>query len=162
MEMVIKTLQFGDIDVDVDKIISFANGLPGFEHLRRFVIVNPDQSVPLYWLQSVEEPEIALTVVDPFALVPGYDLEINDAEVADLGLKSQEDLMVLSVTVIPKDIKKMTVNLVAPILINMQAALGKQVVMDNKRYSTRHPAFEGFYAAATKGGGASVGAEQKG
>ena len=160
--MKIKTLQFGEIDVQKSKLIDFEQGLPGFEELRQFVMINADGAGPVYWLQSVEEPQIALSVVDPFELVPDYALELGDQELDALQLEDERELMVLGVTVIPKDIRKMTVNLAAPILINTRQGIGKQIVMDDKRFSTRHPVYDGFCAALRKGGAACAGAQQKG
>lgn len=159
--MRINTQRFGEIEVENDKVIRFENGIPGFESLQAFIILNVDQTAPVHWLQSVEEPGIALTVVDPFALVGSYALEVNDTEMEDLHLHEQADLMVLGVTVIPEDITKMTVNLAAPILINTKKGIGKQIVMDNKQFGTRHPVYEGFLNAVN-GGNANAGADAKG
>ncbi|MFZ5975296.1 MAG: flagellar assembly protein FliW [Bacillota bacterium] len=159
--MKINTQRFGEIEVQDDRVIRFENGIPGFESLHSFIILNVEQTAPVSWMQSVEEPGIALTVVDPFELVTAYSLEINDAEVEDLCLNDQADLMVLGVMVIPKDITKMTVNLAAPILINTKKGIGKQIVMDNRQFSTRHPVYQGFLEAV-KGGKAYAGADAKG
>lgn len=159
--MKINTQRFGEIDVEKDKVIRFEKGIPGFEHLRDFIILNVDQTAPVYWMQSVEEPEIALTVVNPFALVASYSPEISDAEAEDLCLNGQADLMILGVTVIPEDVTKMTVNLAAPILINTRTGIGKQIVMDNKQFSTRHPVYAAFLEAL-KGGSAYAGADAQG
>jgi flagellar assembly factor FliW len=159
--MRINTQRFGEIEVKDDRVIRFENGIPGFEHLRAFVIVHAEQTAPVYWMQSVKEPGVALPVVDPFALVSDYSLEINDAEVEGLSLEDQADLLVLGVTVIPEDITKMTVNLAAPVLVNTKKGVGRQIVMDNMRYSTRHPAYDGLMHAL-KGGNAHVGAHAQG
>ena len=159
--MRINTQRFGEIEVQDDRVIRFANGIPAFEYLHAFVIVQADRTAPVYWMQSVDEPAVALPVVDPFALIGNYSLEVNDAEVEDLCLENQADLMVLGVTVIPEDVTQMTVNLAAPVLVNTKKGIGKQIVMDNRRYSTRHPAYDGLMHAV-KGGDARVGAHAQG
>ena len=159
--MRIDTLRFGEIEVRDDRVIRFANGIPAFEHLRAFVIVQVDRTAPVYWMQSAEDSGVALPVVDPFALIDNYALEINDAEIEDLCLENQTDLMVLGVTVIPEDVTKMTVNLAAPVLVNTKKGLGKQIVMDDRRYSTRHPVYDDFMQAL-RGGNGRVGAHAQG
>ncbi len=159
--MRINTQRFGEIEVENEKVIRFENGIPGFESLHAFVILHVEQTAPVHWLQSVEEPGIALTVVDPFTMVGSYSLEISEIEAKELRLNGQADLMVLGVTVIPEDITKMTVNLAAPILINTKKGIGKQIVMDNREFNTRHPVYKGFLNAV-KGGNAGAGTDAKG
>lgn len=139
--MLIKTSTFGNLTINEDKIIIFKDGIPGFEDLKRFFIVILDQTKPFHWLQAVDE-DIALPVISPFEINKGYSPVVDDAIFEELKLEREEDLLVLAVSVIPPDVTRMTANLAAPILINIAANLGKQVLIEGSDYQIRQPIFE--------------------
>lgn len=140
--MIISSIRFGEIEVDEAKVISFPQGIPGLEHIKRFALIHHDRTYPINWLQAVDDPMISLPVVEPFQIIQEYMFDISDNDVAELSLKAREDLHVINVLVIPEEIEKMTVNLAAPILINTRMNLGKQIIIDRKNYSVRCPAFQ--------------------
>ncbi|MGE4484064.1 MAG: flagellar assembly protein FliW [Oscillospiraceae bacterium] len=140
--MKIKTIRFGEIEIDNKKIIFFSQGIPGLEDIKRFALIHHDKTYPINWLQAVDVPHISLPVIDPFVILPDYEFDIIDNDISDLSLNAKNDLHVVNVVVIPEDIKKMTVNLSAPILINIRMNLGKQVIIDRKGYQIRYPVFE--------------------
>jgi len=117
--MDILTRIFGKITINADQVLQFAEGLPGFEMLRRFTLVDLEQTRPFIWLQSLEQ-DVALPLISPFMIQPDYSPDIDDAALAQLDLVSEEDLMVYAVVVIPPDVTRMTANLAAPVLINMK------------------------------------------
>ncbi len=137
----IKTRHFGEVEVDENKIINFKDGIPGFTDNKNYVLLTNEENQekgPFFWLQSVDNGELAFAVVDPFAFYPTYSPEIKDDLVEHLGHKEANDLTVYNVLVIPDDIKDMTVNLRAPILINSNTKQGAQVVSDSQEYGIRH------------------------
>ena len=143
----VKTKHFGEINVDETKVIEFEDGLPGFTHIKKYVLLANDGnegSGPVFWLQSInesgnnEDADVALALVNPFAFYPNYSPEIKDEYVETLGHASSNDLSVFNVVVVPEDIKNMTVNLRAPILINQHTKKGAQVVSENQEYGVRH------------------------
>lgn len=139
--MLIKTTTFGTLDIDEDKIITFREGIPGFETLTRFVVIILDQTRPFIWLQAVDE-DISLPLISPFDILEDYSPVVDDAEFAKLGLEREEDLLVLAVSVIPPDVARMTANLAAPILINIATNTGRQVLVEEGDYQVRQPIFE--------------------
>lgn len=140
--MIMNTLRFGEIEIDGQKIVRFQAGLPGLEKHRSFAILQFPESYPIRWLQSVEDPGICLPVVDSFSVVPDYAFDIGDEDVAELKLQGPEDLYVLSVVVIPEqNIEQMTVNLVAPILVNIKTGSAKQIILTGGEYNVRFPIF---------------------
>lgn len=140
--MKIETSRFGEIEIDDKKIIFFPQGIPGLEEIKRFALVHHDRTYPINWLQAVDVPHISLPVIDPFEIMPDYKFDIIDDDISDLSLSAKNDLHVVNVVVIPEDIKKMTVNLSAPVLINIRTNLGKQVIIDRRDYQIRCPVFE--------------------
>lgn len=140
--MLIPSIRFGEIEIEEKKIISFPQGLPGLENIKRFTLISHEKTYPINWLQAVDEPYISLPVVEPFLVMPEYEFNISDSDTGDLALTKRGDLHIVNVVVIPEKIENMTVNLAAPILINVRMNLGKQIVFDRKNYQIRYPAFE--------------------
>jgi flagellar assembly factor FliW len=140
--MVLKSARFGEIEIDDRKIIAFPHGIPGLEGTTRFALIHFEKTHPISWLQAVDEPGVSLPVVEPFLVMPDYEFNISDADAGELSVSKRDDLHVLNVVVIPEKLENMTVNLAAPILINIRANLGKQIIFDRKNYQIRYPAFE--------------------
>lgn len=142
--MLLSTRHFGEIDIDEQTIITFDEGLPGFENLRKFVLLDTEDNKkgesdsPFKWLQCVDDPMIAFAIANPFAFVPDYDIEINDEVVKSLEIEKEEDIMVYGILVIPEDIRKMSINLKAPLIINIKNKKGMQVILDTDKYKIRH------------------------
>jgi len=139
MNVQLKTRHFGTIEVDEKDIIDFPEGILGFEYIKRFVILGKnEEGNPFHWLQGVDDPDIALVIIDPRTFKPDYVVEVPDEEVEILEIKDPEKVLVFSVVVVPEDLSKMTANLSAPILINIENSKGKQVVMDNEEYPIKY------------------------
>lgn len=137
--MLFKTKHFGEIDIEGNKIIDFKDGIPGFENSKKYIVLyDGDETSPFRWLQSVDDGQLAFVVVNPFLILKDYDIEIPEEAVDGLNIESIEDVMVLSIVVVPDDISKMTMNLKAPVIINTKNNRGMQVVLDTDRYSVRH------------------------
>ncbi|NLM50905.1 MAG: flagellar assembly protein FliW [Clostridiaceae bacterium] len=129
---------------NINSEIFFRDGLFGLEDYKRYRILNIRDDIPFKYLQSVEDENIALTVVDPYILMKDYTVPIYEDVEKELDIKSDEDVYVMVVAVIPKDIKEMTANFVAPILINVKNRLGKQIIIEGNKYKVRQPIFEQF------------------
>ncbi len=154
--MLIETARFGEFDLNDSKIIDFPNGIPGFEELHKFIILEINETKPLYWLQSTENKYICLPVVIPFELLEDYYIEIRENELKDLEVDHNNDLLILNVVVIPETIEKMTVNLAAPIIINLKLGAGKQIVIDAADLPVRFPIYDAVMRKL-KGGEADAG-----
>ena len=139
--MQIPTARFGTVEVTDSKVLCFSDGLPGLDEYKQFVILQVSESYPVVWMQSVENPEICLPVIDSFLAVPDYTFNIDDEDISDLGISSSEELHILSVLVIPENLEGMTINLAAPIVINMDSGKAKQVLLGGAEYAVRHPVF---------------------
>ena len=139
--MQIETVRFGTVEVDDAKLIEFRDGIPGLDEYKKYALLQFPESYPIIWLQSVDEGAICLPVMDTFAVLTDYVFEIDDDDVAMLELKAPEELHVVSVVVIPDDVKGMTANLAAPIIINTITGKAKQIMLTGSEYNVRAPVF---------------------
>lgn len=132
----------GRFTVREEQIITFTSGLRGFSQFHRYVLIERPQELPFLWLLSVDNPDLALVVMDPAELVADYQVQVSDAVLKDLAAETLDDLRVLVILTIPPGrAQDATANLRAPLLLNLNAARGKQVVLDYLAYSQAHPLF---------------------
>ncbi|NMA96403.1 MAG: flagellar assembly protein FliW [Clostridiales bacterium] len=140
--MLVQTARFGSIEIESDKIIYFKEGLPGFESLTKFVLLSPPELSPFHILQSIEDGDIALIVTDPFIFKDDYAPYISKSIFKELEIEDDSQAVLFTIIVIPNDYKKMTANLMAPIIINSEKRLGKQIILDKGDYPIRYPIFQ--------------------
>ena len=143
--MLVRTKFFGEVDIDDAKILDFPNGIIGFEDFKKFAIiydVEDENESKISWLQSVEEPTLALPVVDPLAIVAEYSPMIEDELLKPLGNPADEDLLCLLVMTVPSDMTKVTANLKAPVIINSKTNKGVQLIVDNADYPVKFNVYE--------------------
>ena len=137
--LTVQTANFGEIEVPVENVISFDEGIPGFPQVHKFAILEFEHLKPFQYLQSLGDPPIALLMVNPFLLHPEYTFEVGETEMRDLKTDKPEDVAVFAVATIPENPSEATMNLMAPILINQKHRCGKQVILLDSPYSVRHP-----------------------
>ncbi len=139
--MKVNTLRFGEIEVPEERVIFMPHGLIGFPNLRRFFIIGEEGQL-IKWFQSIEDPNIALPIVNPFELFPKFSVDISDSDLEDIDLKDPRDAILFLVMVIPKgNPRGATVNLKAPIVVNIKNRRAKQVIALNEDYPIRYPLF---------------------
>lgn len=129
--------------------VRFVAGMPGLDGYTRYNLIGIDDS-PVYWLQCEDEPEIALPVVDAFAISSGYSFTLSTADTELLGLAHPADSLVLAVLTVARGTGTITANLLAPIVVNRNTWAAKQVILDGTRHSLHHPVEvidEGWMAA---------------
>lgn len=137
--MKIETTMFGEIETTKEQIINFIDGIPGFNDEKEFILVlNEDEENPLNWLQSTKTPELSFVIVNPFEIYDDYDFKLPEAAIDKLKIKDEKDVVVWTIVVVPEDITKITTNLVGPIIINLDNMKGKQIILEDDRYSTKH------------------------
>jgi len=138
----INTARFGEIEIEEEKIIMFPAGIPAFEEEKEFVIIPYDEESPFVFLQSLQTAELAFLMTSPFVFFPEYQFEIDDESIEALGIEKEEDLLIYALLTLPgKDIKQMTANLLAPIVINQQNHRAKQIILEKSEYKTKHLLF---------------------
>ncbi len=137
--MIIETTNFGQINIKDEDIILFDLGIPGFEDVHRFCIINnEDSESPFLWMQAVDISTLAFALVNPFAIKKDYDFELSGESVKDLGIEDINQIVVYSIVVVPEDLKKISMNLKAPIVINTSNKKAAQVILDTDKYTVRH------------------------
>jgi len=135
--MIIETSRFGQLEVDEERLISFPAGLLGFPDHRRFALVQTGEESGFYWLQCVDCQELAFVVTDPRLFVPDYRAPIKAEELGKLGLDTVDGAQVF--IIVNKVDNLLTGNLQGPLVVNVRTRVGKQLVLSDRRYSTRHP-----------------------
>lgn len=134
--MNISTTRFGCVEVSHQRLIVLSQGLIGFPSLTRFVAIESDKGSVFRWWQSVDAPDTAFVVFDPFCIVPDYDLRGLEVEWEDLGVDDPAlRQVVVVVTVLGPTLESVTLNLAAPILINPTTRQGRQIVLPDERYA---------------------------
>jgi flagellar assembly factor FliW len=128
--MHIDTTRFGPVHVDADDILLFPNGIVGFEDCRHWILLADQHNDSVAWLQSIVRPEVALAVVSPRRFVPGYQLRVSRRELAPLELAEPDQAYVLGV--VGKHGGRLTLNLRAPLIINFDRRLGRQVIASDE------------------------------
>lgn len=137
--MQLQTRLFGTIEIDANDTLYFPCGIPGFENVKKFVLLGKQEvGTHFFWLQGIDDPNLAFVVTDPFYIHPDYYVDVDDEEIEELDIKDTECVLTISIVTIPEKIENMTVNLRAPILINLQNKTGKQVVMKNDNFPVRY------------------------
>lgn len=140
--------RFGAIEYTDEDVVTFADGLVGFPNLHSFVLLAHKPGSPFRWLQSLDEAALAFLAVEPSSYVPEYAPYISNSDAQALSLTEDTPQLLLTTAAIPGGkVEHMTLNLAAPIVVNLETRRGKQVVLDGERYSIRQPAFDQAKAA---------------
>ena len=139
--MKIQTTRFGEVEVTPDDMLEFAEGLLGFGHLRRFVLLDDPNDDIFAWLQSCESPDIAFPVLEPELFAQTFQVELTKTDLEALKISSSKDSRLLTIITIPVDPTQMTANLKAPIVINPKNRTARQVVLQDNTLPIREPIF---------------------
>ncbi len=133
------TAKKGEIEKRTDLFLSFPWGLPGLEDYTRYSLSVLEENLPFYFLRCASKPAVGLLLVNPFVFFRDYDFDIDGEAVKQLQIDDPGQVVVLSVVNTSGGLKSATVNLTAPVIINTERLLAKQVVLNDKRYSFRTP-----------------------
>jgi flagellar assembly factor FliW len=124
--MQIHTTRFGLVEIDISDILLFPHGVIAFEDCRHWVLLGDEGNESLGWLQSITRGEVALAVVSPRRFAPEYQVHVTRGQLTSLELSQFDSAFVLSV--VSKSDDELTLNLKAPLIINLDRRLGRQVV----------------------------------
>lgn len=133
--MQIETRLFGEIDIEEDKIIYFENGIIGFPDCKKFTLIHDlkedGSAKAIGWMQSLDEPEFALPVLDPLLVKEDYNPQVEDEGLEHLGNLTEQNLYILVTVTATEDITKLSVNLKAPIVINSDELKAAQIIVED-------------------------------
>ena len=143
--MLVKSKYFGEINLSEDKIITMERGMFGFEEYKKYTILYDSEKEGrpnVSWFQSVEEPSLAFSVINPMAVMEDYNPIVEDELLKGLGEITEENIVVLLPLTVPQEITNMTANLKAPIIINADTRKGAQVVVENEEYEIKYKIYD--------------------
>ena len=141
--MKIKTLRFGEIEIEQERIFEFALPIIGFIELKKFVIVDINQDGLFKWLQSTEDPALAFPIVSVFSLNIDYTIDLPDNIVETLKITNVDSLLVMNIASIPQDNPQgSTLNLLAPLIFNLENYLAGQIILSGSGYDISFPMFK--------------------
>jgi len=142
--MLVKTKFFGEVDLPEEKILTFDRGLIGLEQYKKYTILYDceKEDANISWLQSVDEPTLALPVIKPWLVFEEYNPVVEDELLTGLGELTEENLVILLTMTVPEDIKQMSVNLKAPIIINSDTRKGAQIIAENQDYEVKYKIYD--------------------
>ncbi len=139
MKVLSKTM--GSVEVAEEHIINIPQGLFGFEEYTDFALITSEYQ-PFVWLQSLQDNALAFLVIDPFIICEDYEVDIDDRELAKIGIKDPSDIMVFAIVTVPKDGSPITANLQGPLIINKRERKCMQAILTDSKWTTRHNIIE--------------------
>ncbi|MBU9721726.1 MULTISPECIES: flagellar assembly protein FliW [Bacillaceae] len=137
--MKIETKYAGEVEINPNNIIQFEQGIPSFEEEKEFILLPySEEQSPFYILQSVKTSGLAFMVMTPFTFFPDYEAKLSDSVIEQLAIEKQEDVALFVIITLRETLQESTVNLKGPIVVNSAAQKGKQVVLNDTAYHTKH------------------------
>ncbi|MDO8744551.1 MAG: flagellar assembly protein FliW [Candidatus Brocadiaceae bacterium] len=130
----LSTNRFGNLIIEKENIITFEQGLLGFEELTQFAIVAVEECLPFEWLVSLEDPVVAFPILDPTLLFSDYKPSLTKDDLDLLDIKKEMDVEMVCIVTLGETPENVTLNLKGPILINMKNKMGKQIVLTEDYY----------------------------
>ncbi len=140
--MKIKTTRFGELEVNPNDIVTFSEGLLGFENLKKYFVVDPGDSTLILWLQSTEDEKVAFPIIEPKIFKPDYIAKLLPADLNGLELESLQTAKLYAILTIPANVTEMSANLKAPVVINSNKKVGKQIVLQDSKLSVKHEMYK--------------------
>lgn len=133
-ELSFKTSRFGAVSVAENKIINFVQGVPGFEKLRRFILIDHDLDGVFRWLQAVDDPAVAFLLTDPNQFRPDYAVPLRKTDADCLEVNDPASLVTLVMVCVSKDTRELSLNLKGPVVFNADNMKAIQCVLDKEDY----------------------------
>jgi flagellar assembly factor FliW len=131
--------RFGKLTYAPADVIDFPWGIPGYANLKRWLLLTLDSQSGFVWLQSLDDPSVALPTANPWTVFEKYDPQLPFYALAALEIVRPDDFTLLCVTVCTEDAREMTMNLAAPIVVNLARRKACQIQLEGTSYSSREP-----------------------
>ncbi|ARK32095.1 flagellar assembly protein FliW [Halalkalibacter krulwichiae] len=149
--MNIETKYQGTINIHTENILTFSQGIPAFEDEKQFILLPFDEGTPFFVLQSIKSVNVAFIMMNPFEVVPNYEVKLPDATIEQLEIEKQEDVATFVVLTVKDPFEETTANLQGPIIINANKKKGKQLLLSDTDYQTKHQIFKQAAVTAKEG-----------
>lgn len=134
--MLVQTSRFGEVEIADDRVITFPRGLLGFGSYTRYCILQQNDDACFLWLQCVDDPGLAFVVTDPALFVRDYEVPIRGEQSDALRLQTLDDAQVF--VIVNRVDGVLTANLQGPLVVNSRELIGEQLVLADRRWTTRH------------------------
>ncbi len=141
--MLYKTMRFGEIEIQEEKVITFPWGIPGFPQQKRYYPIEYKEDGSLSFLQSLDMPDLTFIIADPFKFLADYVVDIADDDLEALEIKQPEEALVYVILTVRPGGKEITANLAAPLVINARKRIGRQIILLNSPYDAQFPLTNG-------------------
>ncbi len=131
--MEVQTTRFGALDLDDHRVVDFVGGIPGFPQFTRALLIEVEDNPDYYWLQSIDEGDLAFLTVVPWSFFADYELVLNDDDQSAIALDDAGDAFICCLVSVDRDNQQFTANLRAPIVVNVSANRARQVILPDER-----------------------------
>jgi flagellar assembly factor FliW len=135
----IMTKRFGEMEIPEESVLSVLGGIIGFPEFLRYVLIQRPNDAPFYWLQCLDDPSLALVLVNPVLFKSDYNPELPRGLKEELEADNGEITLFAIVTIPPGRPQDMTANLLGPLAMNPKTRKARQLVLDDRLYTHRHP-----------------------
>lgn len=139
--MLIQTSRFGQVQLNNEDVITFSEGLLGFQDLRTFVLLDDPNDDIFAWLQSCESPAIAFPVLEPELFSENYKVNLSKSDLEILQMPNSSRARAFCIVTIPDDPTQMTANMKAPIVVNIDKKRARQCVLQDNSLAIREQIF---------------------
>lgn len=136
--MKIQSTILGQVEASESEILTFENGLPGFENEKNFILLSIEGNEVYQILQSINSKEVGFVTANPYLFISDYTFDLDEATVETLNIESEEDIIVLSIVTVKERFNASTVNLKAPVIINTKSKIAKQCILEKTDYPIRY------------------------
>jgi flagellar assembly factor FliW len=134
----VNTTRFGELEVDQKDIITFEEGILGFENSKNFFVVDPGDQTLILWLQSADDGATAFPIIEPKIFKPDFAISLLPAELNSLKLENLSNASIYTILTIPQDVTKMSANLKAPVIINNTTKKARQIVLQDSKLEVKY------------------------
>ena len=138
--MLLTSSRFGSMEVDDQRAIQFPKGILGFPRHKQYVLLQPNEDSYFYWLQATDRTELAFVVTDPSLYVSSYRVPLNAEQRIEFGIEATDQVQVFVIVNNSKNV--LTANFQGPLVINVHRRIGHQLVLSDRRFTTRVPLVE--------------------
>jgi flagellar assembly factor FliW len=138
----INTTRFGELEVAKQDILTFKEGLLGFDNLHKFFVVDPGDQTLILWLQSTEDESVAFPIIEPRIFKPDFTISLLPIEMQSVGIQNISEASVYTILTIPQNVTEMSANMKAPIIINNKSKVARQIVLQNNKLEVRYPMYK--------------------
>lgn len=129
---------YGKIQYELQDIITFKKGIPGFEEYKTYISKDMENS-PFKILQCLENNELAFIIISPFDVVKDYEIKLSEELIKNTEIENEEEVLLYSIVTVSSKVENITANLRAPLVVNIKNKLGEQLIVDKDVYKIKHP-----------------------